>query len=48
MVVELQEFIKNRLAPYEYPREIEFVEDLPTTPASGKIQRAKLREREGI
>lgn len=48
LVVELQEFIKNRLAPYEYPRAIEFVEELPTTPASGKVQRAKLREREGI
>jgi acetyl-CoA synthetase len=42
----LQEYIKDRLAPYEYPREIEFIDELPTTPVSGKIQRSKLRERE--
>ncbi|MEY4908192.1 MAG: hypothetical protein RL260_1910, partial [Pseudomonadota bacterium] len=33
------------LAPYKYPRQIEFVEDLPKT-ATGKIQRFKLRDQE--
>src|SRR5438309_1437143 len=40
---ELQEFVKQRLAPYKYPRWIRFVEELPKT-ATGKIQRYKLRE----
>ena len=39
---ELKEFVKSTLAPYKYPRWIEFVEDLPKT-ATGKIQRFKLR-----
>jgi len=43
--VELRAFVKERLAPYKYPRQIEFVPDLPKT-ATGKIQRFKLRERE--
>ena len=42
---ELKAFVKDRLAPYNYPRQIAFVEDLPKT-ATGKIQRYKLRERE--
>nr|WP_207890517.1 AMP-binding protein [Rubrobacter taiwanensis] len=42
---ELQEFVKGRLAPYKYPREIEFTGELPKTP-TGKIQRFKLREKE--
>ena len=42
---ELKDFVKERLAPYKYPRHIEFVADLPKT-ATGKIQRFKLRERE--
>ena len=42
---ELKVFVKDRLAPYKYPRLIEFVEDLPKT-ATGKIQRFKLRQRE--
>jgi len=36
--------VKTRLAPYKYPRWIEFVEELPKT-ATGKLQRFKLRER---
>jgi len=40
---ELQRFVKDRLAPYKYPRWIEFVEALPKT-ATGKVQRFKLRE----
>ena len=39
---ELKAFVKERLAPYKYPRFIEFVADLPKT-ATGKIQRFKLR-----
>jgi benzoate-CoA ligase len=38
----LQQHVKERLAPYKYPRWIEFVPDLPKT-ATGKIQRFKLR-----
>ncbi|AOZ09842.1 benzoate-CoA ligase family protein [Cupriavidus malaysiensis] len=40
---ELKAFVKDRLAPYKYPRLIEFVDGLPKT-ATGKIQRFKLRE----
>jgi benzoate-CoA ligase len=43
--VDLKAFVKERLAPYKYPRAIEFVDELPKT-ATGKIQRFKLRERE--
>ncbi len=42
---ELKAFVKDRLAPYKYPRFIEFVTELPKT-ATGKIQRFKLRELE--
>ncbi|HEU0202337.1 MAG TPA: benzoate-CoA ligase family protein [Burkholderiaceae bacterium] len=42
---ELKAFVKDRLAPYKYPRLIEFVSELPKT-ATGKIQRFRLRERE--
>jgi benzoate-CoA ligase len=42
---ELKAFVKDRLAPYKYPRFIEFVTDLPKT-ATGKIQRFKLRDLE--
>ena len=41
-VAELQAFVKAHLAPYKYPRWIEFVAELPKT-ATGKIQRFKLR-----
>jgi benzoate-CoA ligase len=43
---DLKAFVKNRLAPYKYPRAIEFVDELPKT-ATGKIQRFRLRELEG-
>ena len=39
---ELKAFVKDKLAPYKYPRIIEFVSELPKT-ATGKIQRFKLR-----
>lgn len=42
LCAELKAFVKNRLAPHKYPRDIIFVEDLPKT-ATGKIQRFKLR-----
>ena len=42
---ELKQFVKDRLAPFKYPRWIEFVEELPKT-ATGKIQRFKLRQPE--
>ncbi len=42
---ELQVFVKEKLAPYKYPRFIEFVSELPKT-ATGKIQRFRLRELE--
>ncbi len=41
---ELQDFVKQRIAPYKYPRRIEFLDELPKT-ATGKIQRYKLREK---
>ena len=40
---ELKAFVKERLAPYKYPRFMEFVDELPKT-ATGKIQRFRLRE----
>ncbi|TSE30328.1 Benzoate--CoA ligase [Tepidimonas thermarum] len=42
---EIQAHCKQHLAPYKYPRAIEFVDELPKT-ATGKIQRFRLRERE--
>jgi benzoate-CoA ligase len=38
----LQQHVKDKLAPYKYPRWIEFLPELPKT-ATGKIQRFKLR-----
>ena len=43
---ELKAFVKERLAPYKYPRSIEFLTELPKT-ATGKIQRFRLRELQG-
>jgi acetyl-CoA synthetase/medium-chain acyl-CoA synthetase len=45
LALELQEHVKRITAPYKYPREIEFVDDLPKT-VSGKIRRVELRQRE--
>ncbi|MCI0738454.1 MAG: AMP-binding protein [Gemmataceae bacterium] len=42
---QIQEFAKNNMAGYKYPRQVEFVEALPKTP-SGKVKRKELRERE--
>ncbi len=43
--VEIQEHVRGKLAPYEYPKEIEFIEALPMT-TTGKVQRRILRLRE--
>jgi 2-aminobenzoate-CoA ligase len=40
---ELQDFVKARIAPYKYPRQVEFLEALPRT-ESGKLQRFRLRQ----
>jgi 2-aminobenzoate-CoA ligase len=42
MVKELQEWVKARIAPYKYPRRVEFVDALPRT-QTGKLQRFRLR-----
>jgi 2-aminobenzoate-CoA ligase len=42
---ELQDYVKSQIAPYKYPRAIEFVTELPRS-STGKLQRARLRERE--
>jgi acetyl-CoA synthetase/medium-chain acyl-CoA synthetase len=45
LIKELKEHCKRVTAPYKYPREIEFVDELPKT-RSGKIRRVELRQRE--
>jgi len=45
LVAQLQDFVKQELAPYKYPRRVEFVSELPHTP-TGKIQRFRLRQPE--
>src|SRR5689334_147909 len=45
LIKELQDFVKSQIAPYKYPRQIEFAESLPRT-LTGKLQRFRLRERE--
>ena len=45
LVAELQDFVKQRIAPYKYPRAIEFVAALPRT-ETGKVQRFRLRQQE--
>jgi 2-aminobenzoate-CoA ligase len=41
----LQDYVKNNIAPYKYPRAIEFIPELPRT-QTGKVQRYVLRDRE--
>ncbi len=43
LVKELQDFVKARIAPYKYPRAVDFVSALPRT-NTGKLQRFRLRE----
>jgi acetyl-CoA synthetase len=45
LIEELQAHVKGKLAPYEYPKEIEFIDALPMT-TTGKVQRRVLRLRE--
>jgi len=40
---QLQDYVKNSIAPYKYPRVVEFVDALPRT-ETGKLQRFKLRQ----
>lgn len=44
---QIQQHVRQNLAKYEYPREIEFIDEMPTT-VTGKIQRYELEEREGV
>jgi acetyl-CoA synthetase len=39
----LQDYVKAKLLPYKYPREIQFVDSLPKT-ATGKLRRSELRQ----
>ncbi len=43
LATAIQDFVKARIAPYKYPRAVEFVSDLPRT-ATGKLQRFRLRD----
>jgi acetyl-CoA synthetase len=45
LIEEIKAHVRGRLAPYEYPREIEFIDALPMT-TTGKVQRKELRKRE--
>ena len=47
LIKALQDHVKASTAPYKYPREIEFIDDLPKT-TSGKIRRVALRDKEKI
>ena len=44
LVEELKSFVKSEIAPYKYPRAIEFIDSMPRT-ETGKLQRFKLRQR---
>jgi len=45
LAAELQDFVKQTIAPYKYPRAVEFIEALPRT-ETGKVQRSRLRQLE--
>ena len=45
LAVEIQQHVRDRLSQHAYPRDIEFLDELPKNP-SGKVQRFVLRERE--
>jgi acetyl-CoA synthetase len=45
LIDQLQAHVRGKLAPYEYPKEIEFINDLPMT-TTGKVQRRVLRLQE--
>ena len=44
LTAQLQDHVKRATAPYKYPREIHYVDELPKT-VSGKIRRTELRQR---
>jgi 2-aminobenzoate-CoA ligase len=46
LVADLQNWVKSRIAPYKYPRVIEFCAELPRT-ETGKLQRYRLRQVSG-
>ena len=46
LAAEIQDFVKQRLAFYQYPRDVIFLDELPTT-NTGKIRRARLRAEHG-
>jgi acetyl-CoA synthetase len=41
--LEIRDLVRNQLAPYEYPRYIEFIDEMPLT-VTGKMRRRDLRE----
>ena len=43
MAAQLQDYVKQSIAPYKYPRAVEFVDALPRT-ETGKLQRFRLRQ----
>ena len=45
LIADLQTHVRGKLAPYEYPKEIEFIAELPMT-TTGKVQRRVLRLQE--
>jgi len=45
LIADLQAHVRGKLAPYEYPKEIEFIAELPMT-TTGKVQRRILRLQE--
>ena len=47
LAAEIQAFVTIRVAPYQYPREVDFIAALPLT-ASGKIARRTLHERQAV
>ena len=47
LVKDIQDFAKQKGAPYKYPRSVEFIDALPRTP-TGKVQHFALRERAGV
>ena len=46
LILSLHDQVRGRLAPYEYPKEIELIDQLPMT-TTGKVQRRVLRQLEG-
>jgi acyl-coenzyme A synthetase/AMP-(fatty) acid ligase len=47
LATDLQTFVKQRIAPFKFPRRVEFLSELPKT-VTGKVQRYKLRELAGF